>query len=70
VPKVDGFITDYLKGGFPQKDDMDLSKVQSMMLKAILCMWVELIDNSLLSDSEATINVQDVLNVIGTVGQP
>ena len=28
------------------------------------CMWAELIDNNLLSDADATVNVHDVLNII------
>ena len=29
VSKVDGFITEFLKGSFPKSDDTDLTKVQS-----------------------------------------
>ena len=66
APKVDGFITDYLKDSFPKSNDTELMKVQSAILKVcgpMACMWVELIDNDLLSNSDATVNVHDVLSV-------
>ena len=67
APKVDGFITDYLKSSFPRSDDTELMKVQSALLKVcgpMACMWAELIDSNLLSDPNATVNVHDVLNVV------
>ena len=67
APKVDGFVTDYLKAAFPKSDDGELIKVQSALLKVcgpMACMWAELIDNNLLSDADATVNVHDVLNII------
>ena len=66
APTVDKFITKYLKGNFLQKDNVDLSKVQSTLLKVcgqLACMWAELINNSLLSNPDATVNMHDVLNV-------
>ena len=33
APKVDGFVTDYLKAAFPKSDDGELIKVQSALLK-------------------------------------
>ena len=67
APKVDGFVTDYLKAAFPKSDDGELIKVQSVLLKVcgtMACKWAELIDNNLLSDADATVNVHDVLNII------
>ena len=67
APKVDGFVTDYLKAAFPKSDDGELIKVQSALLKVcgpMACMWAELIDNKLLSDADATVNVHDVFNII------
>ena len=64
APKVDGFITDYLKGSFPKSDNAELMKVQSALLKVcgpMVCMWAELIDNDLLSDPNATVNVLNVV---------
>ena len=52
VPKVDSFVTEYLKSNFPKSEDAELSKVQSALLKVcgpMACMWAELIDNNLLS---------------------
>ena len=65
--KVDGFVMDYLKAAFPRSDDGELMKIQSALLKVcgpMACMWAELIDNNLLSDPNATMNVHDVLNII------
>ena len=67
APKVNGFITNYLKATFPRSDYAALTKVQSALLKVcgpMACMWAELIDNNLLSDSNASMNVQAVLNII------
>ena len=55
-PKVDGFVTDFLKATFPRSDDAELMKVQSALLKVcgpMACMWAELIDNNLLSNPNA-----------------
>ena len=65
--KVDGFVTDYLKATFPRSNDAELMKIQSVLLKVrgpIACMWAELIDNDLLSNPNASVNVHDVLNII------
>ena len=65
--KVSGFITNYLKATFPRSDYAELTKVQSALLKVcgpMACTWAELIDNNLLSDSNASMNVQNVLNII------
>ena len=67
APKVDGFVTDYLKAAFPKSNNGELIKVQSALLKVcgpMACMWAELIDNNLLSDADATVNVHDALNII------
>ena len=56
APKVDGFVTDFLKATFPRSDDAELMKVQSALLKVcgpMACMWAELIDNNLLSNPNA-----------------
>ena len=67
LPKVDSFVTDYLKSNFPKSDDAELSKVQSVLLKvcgSMACMWAELIDNNLLSDLDAKVNMYNGLNII------
>ena len=67
APKVDGFVTDYLKAAFPKSDDGELIKVQSALLKVcgpMACMWAEMIDYNLLSVADVTVNVHDVLNII------
>ena len=67
APKVDRFATDYLKATFPRSNDVELMKVQSALLKVcgpMVCMWPELIDNNLLSDPNASVNVHNILNII------
>ena len=67
VPKVDGFITQFLKGSFPKSDNTELTKVHCALLKVcgpMVCMWAELIDNDLLSSLDATVNVYNILNVV------
>ena len=67
TPKVDGFVTDYLKATFPRNDDAELMKVQSTLLKMcgpMACMRAELIENNLLSDPNTSVNKHDVLNTI------
>ena len=67
VPKVDSFVTKYLKSNFPKSEDAELAKVKYALLKVcgpIACMWAELIDNNLLSDPDAKVNVYEVLNIV------
>ena len=67
APKVDRFMQDYLASRFPKSEDSDLARIQTAMLRAsgpMTCLWAEMIDNGLLGDPEATINVHDVLNII------
>ena len=70
APKVDGFVTDYLKAAFPKSNDGELIKVQSALLKVcgpMAYMWAELIDNNLLSDADATVNVHDEFSILSNV---
>lgn len=65
-PVVDQFVKDYLKTCFP-KQDSELVKLQSVMLKAcglITCMWSNLIEQKLLDNPDAMINFHDVLDII------
>ena len=67
VPKVDRFITDYLKSRFPKGEDSELAKIEAGLLRVcgpMTCLWAELINNSLLSNPNGTVNVYDVLNII------
>ena len=69
VPKVDGFVTDYLKVTFTRSDSAELKvqKVHFALLKVcgpMTCIWAELFDNNLLSDPNAIVNVYNVLNII------
>ena len=67
VPKVDGFVMDHLKQRFPRLRDFELGTIQSALLKCVgplSCLWSELLDNNLLDEEEATINVHDVLEVV------
>ena len=67
APKVDRYVTNYLKATFPRSDDAELMKVQSTLLKVcgpMACMWAELIDNSLHSDPNASVNVHNIRNII------
>ena len=66
-PQVDKFIKDHLASRFPAREDGDLSRVQSALLRAcgpITCMWSELIEHGLLEDPDASINVIDVLHIM------
>ena len=61
APKVNKFVTDYLK---VRSDDVELMKVQSTLFKVcgpMACVWAELIDNNLLNDPTASVNVHEVL---------
>jgi len=52
---------------FPAREDGELIKVQSALLKTcgpIACLWSELIENGLLEDPDASINVLDVLDIM------
>ena len=67
VPKVDSFVLDYLKQRFPKSHDLELGTIQSVLLKCagpLSCLWSELLDNNLLEDEGAVINVHDVLEVV------
>jgi len=67
APKVDHHVTNHLKSCFPKGDGAELSKIQMVLLQVcgpMTCLWVELIDNDLLSSSEATVNVHNVLNIV------
>ena len=67
APKVDSFVTEYLESNFPKSEDAKLLKVQSVLLKVcgpMVCMWAKLMDNNLLSDPDAKVNVYNVLNII------
>ena len=67
APKVDHYATNHLKSRFPKGEDAELSKIQTALLRVcgpMTCLWAELIDNDLLSNPEATVNVHDVLNII------
>ena len=66
-PVVDQFVKGYLKSRFPKQEDGELAKLQSAMLKIcgpMTCLWSELIENDLLEDPNATVNVHDVLDII------
>ena len=54
VPKVDCYMMDHLRQRFPKSRDGELGT----------CLWSDLLDNSLLADKSAMINVHDVLNII------
>ena len=70
VPKVDGFVMDHLKQRFPRSRDIELGTIQSALLKCagpLSCLWSELLDNNLLDEEEATINVHNVLEVFNAL---
>ena len=54
VPKVDRYMMDHLRQRFPKSRDGELGT----------CLWSDLLDNNLLADKSAVINVHDVLNII------
>ena len=65
-PVADKFVKDYLKSRYP-KQHGELVKYQSAMLKVcgpMTCMWSDLIEQNLLENPDATISVQDVLEII------
>ena len=67
APIVDQFVKDYLKSRFPKQEDNDLGVLQSALLKVcgpMTCLWSDLIENNLLDDEAAVINVQDVMEII------
>ena len=67
VLKFDGFVIDYLKGGFPKSNDAELMKVQSALLKEcgpMASTWAEVIHHNMFSDPNARVNVQGILNII------
>ena len=67
VPKVDCYMTDHLRQRFPKSRDGELGTVQAALLSAaglLTCLWSDLLDNNLLADESAVINVHDVLNII------
>lgn len=66
-PQVDKFIKDHLAARFPSREDGELSRVQSALLKTsgpIACLWSELIENGMLEDPNASVNVLDVLDIM------
>ena len=54
VHKVDHYMMDHLRQCFPKSRDGELGT----------CLWSDLLDNNLLADKLAVINVHDVLNII------
>ena len=67
VPKVDRYMMDYLRQCFPKSRDGELGIVQAALLSAadpLMCLWSDLLDNNLLANESAVINVHDVLNII------
>ena len=66
-PQVDKFIKDHLGARFPAREYGEFAKVQSALLKTcgpIACLWSELIENGLLEDPDASINVLDVMDIM------
>ena len=67
VPKVDRYMTDHLRQCFLKSHDGELGTVQAALLSAagpLTFLWSDLLDNNLLADESAVINVHDMLNII------
>ena len=67
VPKVDRYMMDHLRQRFPKSPNSELGTVQAALLSAagpLTCLWSDLLENNLLADDSAVINVHDVLNII------
>ena len=60
-------ITNYLKPTLPRNNNVKLIEVQFVLLKMcrpIVCIWVELINNNLFSDPNASVIVRNILIII------
>ena len=67
VLNVDRYMMDHLRQCFLKSHDGELGTVQAALLSAagpLMCLWSDLVDNNLLADDSAVINVHDVLNII------
>ena len=67
VPKVDRFMMDHLKHRYPKSRDAELGTIQAALLSAagpLTCLWSDLLDNNLLANEAAVVNVHDVLNIV------
>ena len=67
VPKVDYYMMDHLRQRLSKLRDGELGTVQATLLSAagrLTCLWLDLVDNNLLADDSAVINVHGMLNII------